>query len=178
MRLAMKKIFLIVLIAITLSCKEQPNYNPFDGQFNVSVNSIISNGCDTLSAECGYYNLIQKTSGMRTYYQIHTEDFSEVVGKGFVYTFDTTSIVYVDDLKILANLVDSVAHLPVDTGKFAIELKKYGYEITDLENEKIRIVNSFVNDTIDLTIRAFLVSNSRNRITRIVSYFKSPKNYE
>ena len=65
----------IVCLLAFMGCKPSPNYNPFDDQFNVSVRDIMSDGCDTISAGCGYFNLQVPAGRFRPYYQIFSGDF-------------------------------------------------------------------------------------------------------
>ncbi|MFT6338301.1 MAG: hypothetical protein ACJATI_005073 [Halioglobus sp.] len=88
----MKEIVFGLILVCFLSCKEKPNYNPFDDQFDVSIRALGQNNCDTISAGCGYFNLSRSNGRLRPYYQVFREPFDEVDAKGFTYYVDTIQL--------------------------------------------------------------------------------------
>ena len=169
----MRKIIVNIIIVISIiSCKEKPNYNPFDEQFDVSVNTLIRDNCDTISAGCGYFNLVKREGKLKPYYQVYMEDFSEVVAKGFSYEIDTFRIrnfkdIYTNEIKL-----DSIKNLPIDKEEFNKEFGKFGYKINSRVNSSIQIVNAQLMDTIDLELDAYPIYGNRY-LARGIGYFKT-----
>ena len=50
-------ILILMTVVSFTSCEREPTYNPFDQEFDISIKQVIRNGCDTLSAGSGYFNL-------------------------------------------------------------------------------------------------------------------------
>ena len=48
---------LIGLLFFLFDAKQKPTYNPFDDLFQVDVQQLRRDGCDTVPAGCGYDNL-------------------------------------------------------------------------------------------------------------------------
>ena len=161
----------LILLAFFSSCKEEPNYNPFDDQFNVSVESILVNGCDTISAGCGWLNFQVKSGKLRPYYQVDSgEDFYRVVAKGFEY--------YVDTIKLKGNafysnvkLQDSILNLPFNKIELNSELRRFGYEILSIDSNRINVVNQVKKDTANLRLDVFLLADS-SLVGRRIDYYK------
>lgn len=167
----------IVIAIITISCKEKPNYNPFDEQFDVSVNSLISDKCDTISAGCGYFNLIKNEGKLKPYYQVHIEEFDQVVAKGFSYVLDTFRVANYKDKCTNETKLDSIKMLPLDRYALNKELGKYGYQISTRINSSIQIVNFELSDTINLELYLNSILGSRNWV-RGIEYYKENVNCE
>jgi len=161
-----------IVISCFFSCKEKPTYNPFDNQFNVSVRSLIRDNCDTISAECGYYNLTKREGKLRPYYQIYDEEFYEVVAKGFIYPMDTFKVEEFVDIYTSKSLIDSVAYLPINEEELNEEFWKFGYVIYQRYQDTIQIVNAENKDTIELKLSVFPVNYNRS-IARGIGYFKT-----
>lgn len=165
------KTFAYLLIPFLLqSCKELPNYNPFDDQFNVSTSALVQDQCDTISAGCGFFNLIRKEGNLRTYYQIFNEDSKLIVAKGFSYSIDTFSI---DTLYFNHNydiIYDSLQALPIRVKEINSELIRYGYQIANVNSESIQAVNSRTRDTVEINKHIFI---EKGTIKRSLHYFKS-----
>ena len=168
----MKNIPYIVILIGILSCKEEPNYNPFDDQFHVSVKTLVHHNCDTISAGCGYYNLATNKGKLRTYYQVHNKDFYTVVAKGLAYSEDSVEVSNSDRFFIDSFRVDSVVNLPINEKVLNMELASFGYQIESRMNDRIRIVNKESKDTINLKMTITPVHNSQY-VKREIGYFKS-----
>jgi len=164
------RLLLYILILIIISCKEKPNYNPFDDQFDVSVSALTTNGVDTVSAGCGYFNLIQKKQNFRTYYQVFIEDYDEVVAKGFAYNIDTIALVNRKPHDYSSSFMDSIYNLPFDEVKFEKEIQKFGFQNVGKKENSI-IIRSKELDTIKLNIYGFYWTE--NTIIRSINYYKS-----
>ncbi|QTD37699.1 hypothetical protein JL193_16820 [Polaribacter batillariae] len=120
----MKKIIVILIFIALNSCKPSPTYNAFDNQFNISIREVVKDGCDTISAGCGWFNLRQKEGRLRNYYQIYIDDWNNVVAKGFDYFLDTLNIKGEKDY-------DKIRSLKISNKQIAelnSELKKYRYK--------------------------------------------------
>ena len=155
------------IVLLLVSCKMKPNFDPFDDQFNVSVDKIIADGCDTISAGCGYFNLTRTDGLLNPYYQIHQEDFNEVVAKGFDFIVDTiVADEYGNDLRLFE-------WIPEYTNAFEEALDAYGYELQKTTDSSIVIVNKEKLDTIELAKRIEKLDTTRVQI--LISYF-NPSN--
>ena len=170
----MKSIVQIVIILSVFSCGENPNYNPFDNQFNVSINQLANDNCDTISAGCGYYNLTQKKGNLKTYYQVYSEDFKKVLAKGFSYTLDTTSTITQNENDDINTIIDSIIKLPINREQVNKELGKFGYRLHLRNRELIQIENNNTLDTINLRMKHSLEVDSQYLI-RYIDYFKPNK---
>ena len=168
----MKNIIIILIIVILNSCKENPNYNPFDDQLDVSVRKLIRDKCDTIPAECGYVNLVENKGKLKAYYQVHMEDFYNVVGKGFGYEIDTFRIKGFRDRYTDENIIDSLINLPIKNKELNEELVQFGYEILSKHSDTIQIVNSEILDTINLELICYPIKGNRY-IVRGIGYYKS-----
>lgn len=163
MKLRLVASFILLLL---VSCEITPNYDPFDDRFNVSVDKIIANGCDSISAGCGYFNLTRTDGLLNPYYQIYQEDFDQIVAKGFDFIVDTVVVdEYEDDLRFFA-------WTPEYTMAFEEALEAYGYKLQKTTDSSIVIVNKEKLDTIELAKRVSYLDTTHAQIC--VSYFNSP----
>ena len=154
------------ILLLLVSCEITPNYDPFDDRLNVSVDKIIANGCDTISAGCGYFNLTRTDGLLNPFYQIYQEDFEQVVAKGFDFIVDT---VVVDEYEYDLRLFEWI---PEYTMTFEEALEPYGYELQKTTDSSIVIINKEKLDTIELAKRISYLDTARVQI--IISYFNSP----
>ena len=163
MKLRLVDLFILLLF---VSCEITPNYDPFDDRSNVSVDIIIANGCDTISAGCGYFNLTRTDGLLNPYYQVYQEDFDQVVAKGFDFIVDTVVVdEYEHDLRFFE-------WTPEYNLAFEEALEAYGYELQKTTDSSIVIVNKEKLDTIDLAKRINYLDTTR--IQRLISHFNSP----
>ncbi len=167
----MKYITLFIFFITFFSCKERPNYNPFDDQFNISKDYLIEDNCDTINATCGYYNLIQKGGKLKTFYQYYDEDnTSHLIAKGFTYNLNI--IRYKSVLEMYYILRDSLLDLPINEKEVEDELNTFGYGILYISSDSMVIVNDNEKDTILLNI---IVEHDYKEkvIYRNLEYFKN-----
>ncbi len=173
----MKISFQLLVILLTLSCKQTPNYHPFDNQFDVSISQLIRDNCEQISVECGYYNWVQPTGRLRTYYQIYSETPGQVVAKGFEYRLDTFKIKNFRDRYTDKNRLDSLVLLPFDVQEMNSAFGKYKYKFLDRNLDSLRIVNWERKDTISL--RLIVYHDYRYQfVVRGISYFNSEEHRE
>ncbi|MEN8120441.1 MAG: hypothetical protein ABFS35_08850 [Bacteroidota bacterium] len=166
----MKKHTLLIAIMILIACKQSPNYNPFDNQFDISVKDFTNNRCDTISAGCGYFNL-QITSGkLRPFYQIHYDNFNEVVAKGFTYYVDTNSLVGMNDIYD-EYVLDSILNSFIDFKELSIELSRFNYIFSEQKGELIKIIKKDMTDTISLRLGIYPIEKDSIAV-REISYWK------
>jgi hypothetical protein len=169
----MRKLIVALITMFLFSCQEEPSYNPFDSHFNVSVERVLENGCDTISAGCGWFNLQVKTGRLRPFYQVDSgEDFYKVVAKGFEYYVDTIDLqgntfYYSND-----RLQDSILNLPYNKAELNKELGVFGYRIVSVDSNRINIVNHVKKDTVELRIDVFSLLGS-TKAERRINYWKS-----
>ncbi|CAL2088670.1 hypothetical protein [Tenacibaculum sp. 190524A05c] len=167
MKISIKILFSISLLYF-ISCKETPNYNPFDDQFDVNVSKLIKDNCDTISAGCGYFNLQENSGRLRTYYQIYMDDWRKVVAKGFNYSLDTmqidTSNISKSQYKSIINNLNNL-----DVKKLNSELRKFNFSYLKKEESIIFIHNSV--DTLSLEL---FTDFNKGIVTRHLSLFRVP----
>tara|TARA_R110002124_G_scaffold232544_1_gene397593 strand:- start:45 stop:560 length:516 start_codon:yes stop_codon:yes gene_type:complete len=165
---------IIILIFITLnSCKPSPTYNAFDKEFNISIREVTKDGCDTISAGCGWFNLQQKKGRLRNYYQIYLDDWNNVVAKGFDYFLDTLIVKGEKDY----NKIRSIKISNKNITELNSELEKYGYKFQDqkegkYENNFVQIINEISKDTVELDIQLNWNDEKDSIIYRRLSYWK------
>lgn len=143
---------MVILIGFFCSCQEEPNYNPFDDQFNVLLYSLARDKCDTITAGCGWFNLTQSEGRLRTFYQVELDVSSEVLAKGFQYHLDTFHLMPARD-GFDYELADSIWNLPIDEDELNRELSVYDYEFLCRDENEIQLINRQLNDTIFLFMR-------------------------
>jgi len=145
----MKKILIIIFLFTACSLKEEPNYNPFDDQFNISVNSLIKDGCDTISAGCGYFNFRVSEGRVRPYYQVFDDDWHKVVAKGFDFRIDS----FIDNSKNIKGFDyryrDSIWNLPLPIKEMNKELQPFSSSIIDHQMEFVLLINDLNQDTLN-----------------------------
>jgi len=155
-----------------ISCKEEPNYNPFDNQFDVSVRQLIADNCDTIPAGCGYFNLIKRTGKLRPYYQFYMEDPFQIVAKGFTYEIDTFSARGYENKAFNKVLIDSVINLPINEKELSKEIEKFGYQFLSRKSKYVLISNEIKMDTIQLQLDVYPIHGNRS-LVRGIGYFWS-----
>jgi len=172
------KLFLSLTITFSLiGCSKESTYNPFDTEYDISVRQVIRNGCDTISAGCHYYNLRQQTKPSYMYYQVHSDNFYDVVSKGFIYHIDTFTIAKFDNYYKSAHR-DSILDMPFSIRNLDRELEKYNYSYLDkieeinlgMSEKSVRIINRQIDDTLALRLN-LAETNIRNKYVRNVEYF-------
>ncbi len=166
----------IFFLFIQIECKKDPTYNPFDQEFDISINQVIKNGCDTLSAGCGYYNLTEKSTTSRMYYQIYSDEFYEVVAKGYVYHIDTFRFNSREDFYNKKQTIkDSIIQLQFNISKLNQKIEKYNYSYLDRRMNSIRILNKINQDTVVLELNIAETDHPRYFV-RNLEYFKGDPN--
>lgn len=144
-------LLLLISMCFQFGCKKSPTYNPFDEEFDISVRQVIRDGCDTLSAGCNYYNLVEKNRPYIMYYQIHSSDFYDVVAKGFAYHIDTFRLGSRENFyNKREQISDSLFQLQFDIQRFNKIIEKYNYSYLEKERRTVNIINREIQDTIAL----------------------------
>lgn len=172
----MKKNIIFLILIISISCKPSPTYNAFDKEFDISLNQVINDGCDTISAGCGYFNFRQKKGRLKNYYQVYIDDWNEVVAKGFDYSLDTLICKSEEEIEVKRYAKISRKNIV----ELNLELKKFGFiynrqKKSEFGYDRIEIVNSNLKDTIVLSLVYFTEPNNDSLIYRELSYFKGKK---
>lgn len=168
-------------LLLFIGCQPTPTYNPFDNQFYVSSQKLVQDGCDTVMAECGYYNLVQKTGRLKTYYQFY--DSQSAVAKGCFYTIDTLQIKNYRDYYDDKIRIDSLLDLPFNIVELDKGLDKFGYRYLDRSEyeevgrvfKQIKIVNEEIQDTLQMDLNAYEIQYQKECLIRILEYFTVPK---
>ena len=167
----MKKSLIIIIVFCISSCKPSPTYNAFDNQFDISIREVIKNGCDTIPAGCGFFNLQEKQGRLRHFYQIYVDDWNEVDAKGFSYFLDTLKISGLKDF----NSIDSIKISQQEIENFNSELIKYNYTFLDQNKENnhyLRIIEKDSRDTLNLQILWDWVNKKDSIIERKIEYWR------
>ena len=167
----MRIIIYIALIFTIAGCKPSPDYDPFNEQYDVSVRDIVMDGCDTISAGCGYFNLQVKEGRLRPYYQIFIEDFDEVLAKGFNYYEDTVLVAEIEN-QFDDNLMETLLRKPIDSIRFNEELARYNYHFLGKVGRQIKIGSVDDGSTLNL----YLIFNTLGEdsvVIRQIQYWKS-----
>ena len=166
----MKKVIFLIPVLILIGCKPSPSYNPFDSQFDISVNNLIKDGCDSIYAGGGYINLQVTYGNLRPYYQVHADKFNNVVAKGFTYYVDTNSLAGMNDIYNEYTL-DSILSSFIDFEKFNLELRKFNYVFLEHNGEEVKIFKEEMSDTLILSLWIYHNGNDSIAI-REISYWK------
>ncbi len=154
-----------------ISCKPSPTYNAFDNQFDISIRKVIRNGCDTVSAGCGFFNLRQKEGRLRNYYQIYVDDWNKVEAKGFSYFLDTIKIPGLKNFNSLSSFQISKKEIK----DLNAELIKYNYTFLDHKKDNsydLRIIEKDSKDTLNLQILWYWVNEKDSIIERTVEFWR------
>ena len=161
---------IFVVLLLFASCKEPPNYNPFDDQFNVSVNQLIKDGCRMEYGECGYINIVNYGRSLNPYYQVHIDDINQVEAKGFEYQIDSFKFSCNLQMGLNDPHLDSLANLPIDIKRLNEELSSYAYRLDLQLGDSLKLVS--ILDTIILETDVVL-SNNGSYLIRKVDFFKT-----
>lgn len=168
--------FLVFWLLVQLGCKKAPTYNPFDQEFDISISHVVKNGCDTLSAGCGYYNLIEKSTSSRMYYQIYSDDFHEVVAKGYVYHIDTFRFKSREDFYNEKQIIkDSIIQFQFNINNLNQKIEKYDYSYLDRKKNTIRILSKENQDTVVLKFNIAETDHPRYFVRNLEYFEGSPK---
>lgn len=162
----------IILVFITINCNRTKAHNPFDNDFSISIKEFISNGCDTISAGCGYFNLQEKAGDFRIYYQIYDENNDEVLAKGFTYYLDTFKMERPKHPN--EAIFDSISNLPIKIDSLIIELAKFNYSVLDTNKNVISVTNIEILDTIYLDfVSEISFTENELIVVRRMTHYKS-----
>ena len=134
----------------------------------------MKNGCDTISAGCGWFNLRQKEGRLRSYYQIYVDDWNNVVAKGFDYFLDTLNIKGEKDYDKIRSLKISNK----DIVELNSELEQYGYKFLDQKLSKygsnyVQIINEISKEKRKLGIQLNWKNDKDSIIYRELNYWKA-----
>jgi hypothetical protein len=171
----MRILTIIFIFSIIISCKPKPTYNAFDDLFDISLKQVVKDGCDTISAGCGWFNLTQKKGRLRNYYQIYGE---KVDAKGFVYYLDTINIKGIKNYDNIYSLKISEKNI----NEFNSELEKYYFKFLEQNLNKvsemyeIRITNYSLTNTISLGMNFKWINKKDSIIVRTINYWRPFKN--
>ncbi|CAL2080280.1 hypothetical protein [Tenacibaculum sp. 190524A05c] len=163
------KIILSISLLYFIGCKEIPNYNPFDDQFDINVNRLIKDKCDTIPFCCGYFNLQQNSGKLRSYYQIHNDNWNKVVRKGFTYYADT--LILDKNIHLTKFEYDSILYQNIKINSLKKELEKFNYTI--IKQVRGNVFAEKNRDTIQLELSHDFLDLG---IVRYLTFFKSPPN--
>lgn len=164
------------MFLILCSCQPDPSYNPFDSSFDINVQSLIRDDCDTVSAGCGYFNLNKHFGNYSVYYQTYMEEPNTVVAKGMRIYLDTVAIRY-DMEHEHDSTMKFVWYTPIDTSKIDDLLKNFELKRSNQVNETLEegvIVYENRNGVLfKLNQRGLRQSDKGSEIVRVFEIFRS-----
>ncbi len=76
---------------VTACGRKSPTLNPFDEVFDVEVSQLAELDCDTVSAGCGYFNLVYHKEDHDVYYQVYMDE-GQVIAKGLTILVDSMTL--------------------------------------------------------------------------------------
>ena len=85
-------LFLCLFFYSCLDLKEKLTYNPFDYEYNVSIDDLLKDSCKLLYQPCGYGTYGKEIEGNIIYYQFYPKENDEACAKGISIHLDTFEI--------------------------------------------------------------------------------------
>ncbi|MEM0994154.1 MAG: hypothetical protein AAGI49_14035 [Bacteroidota bacterium] len=158
---AMNYSYFNYIIIIVLTCflftifkvRSKPTYNPFDDLFQIDLRQLNEDGCDTLSAECGYWNLAKIEEDFAVYYQIYQLGSKYVEAKGFVFWMDTFRM-SINDYR--PNMLDSFPISSTKVDRLEEIIHKFKFSVDTVLRDQVRIVSQNKIDTVVLGAHTYL----------------------
>jgi len=168
----MKKCIIIFsLLALVLSCKQKPTYNPFDDQFNIDESYFIKDNLDTIWDTCGYYGIVKINDQSKMSYVYQS---NKLIGKYYQFNIDTIEV----KKKVLydSSEYDSLTSLPINQKKLNNSLKHFNYKFYGQKGKNIYLIN---NDTkkIDTSYIDSDIYTDTIFISRELTFSKNKKNW-
>lgn len=131
----------IFLIYSFLNSDARPDYDPFGDKTNISIETLLDDGCELLSAPCGYGTYGKEVDGQLVYYQFNPNEKHKVCAKGICIHIDSTEIQA--DLKLPQPFYreqDFIRELlleEVDSTRILVPLSKFGVRNIPYQEMKI-----------------------------------------
>ncbi len=153
-----------LLLAFSYGCKKIA-INPFDNYFPKTTKGLIKGSYDTIPAGCGYFNLQESSGKFRLYYQVYMDDYSKILGKGFVYIIDTARVPMTDVIPD-DSFLDSISNIEFDIEPLEKKINNFNYKIINRRDPNIVQVNNKTLDIISLTLN-FEIDSNKNELLLI-----------
>lgn len=130
-------LFFLFLLFYFWNLEYRPTYNPFDEEDNISIETLLDDGCELLSAPCGYGTYGKEVDGNLVYYQFNPGEVHKVSAKGICIHIDSTEIE--PTLKPLMNkrgriFIEKLLSEKIDRAKLIEPLLKFG--VQNISQEK------------------------------------------
>lgn len=157
-------IFFLFLLYSIWDLSYYPNYDPFDEEKKISRETLLSDGCELLSAPCGYRTYGKEIDGNVIYYQFNPGEKNEVCAKGICIHIDST----VSESELAINSISPKRHEilikkllseEVDSSRLLLPLLKFG--VQNIPYSELKIDSSSYFDLIEQEI---LTKAKRERI--------------
>jgi hypothetical protein len=175
----MRKIGLILIVAIASGCYEPKNYdfNPFDDEFLFHKNFKISD-YDTIMGECGFWNLTKRNDGLETYYQFFTNK-KPIVAKGFDLDIDEILVDDKDSLESETYLKKLWRNRPINFELVRQRLSPFKIKEINIVRQTDAYLDIELIDVRDSVYTASIIMAllEDNKITRQLQYFNGRRTY-
>lgn len=158
-----KSLNIICCLFLLLGCQQEPTYNPFDDQFNITRSQILEADLDTAIVGCGFYNLYPKNKRFTPFYQFYFGE-EELQAKGFIYFIDT---IHSKDY-----ILDSVKQLDFSLSEVNEHLKKFGKLITRKDNQ---LLINHKDSTKLILLDVYVDHINDSTYIRSIDFFIAPK---
>ncbi len=163
-------IIFLAMFMMCIACQEATIQANFPKQESaIFKQNIIDINYDTISAGCGYFNLLQSRGKIKPYFQVFIEDFNEIQAVGLLYNIDTICIKNPSADNNLLN-IDSIQAQKLDFEAINQEFGLYGYAIDYRNYDTVQIINFHKTDSITLVLKSQFIDS--NLIIRYLEYFE------
>lgn len=160
----MKKFtYIICLLCILSSCRQEPSYNPFDNQFDLVTSEFSEADLDTAIVGCGFYNLYPRNKRFTPFYQFYFEE-EALQAKGFVYFIDT---IYCKKYNM-----DSIEQVHFNLSEVNEHLKKFDKHITRKDDQ---LLINHVDSTKMVLLDVNVDHVNDSTYIRAIEFFIAPK---
>lgn len=126
-------LFFLVLLYSFCNLNSSPDYDPFSKNINISVETLLEDGCELISAPCGYGTYGKEINGHLVYYQFSPGKEEIVSAKGICIHIDSTEVE--SDLipetllpKKIEILIEQLLLEEVDSARIIVPLLEFGVQ--------------------------------------------------
>jgi hypothetical protein len=133
-------IFLVLLYSFW-NFNSNVDYNPFGNNTNISIQTLLDDDCELLSAPCGYNTYGKEVAGHIIYYQFNPNEKHKVCAKGICIHIDSTEIQ--SDLRLPLpfskeqGFIKELLLEEVDSSRILVPLSKFGVRNIPYQEMKI-----------------------------------------
>lgn len=165
-----------MIISISSCQPDNIDFDPFDNEFKFHQNFKLQD-YDSITGECGYWNLTKTDNGLGTYYQFFLDE-KEIVAKGFNLDIDEIPIINIDSLNSENGIIRLLEGHPID-----FESAKQKLTIFNIKEIKVKEpVSTFMRieliDNRDLIYQADITTFvEETKMIRKLTYFNIKEKY-